>query len=47
MSAEVEATPYSVAEVAALTGLSASTVTKLFEKENGALDEARCSRFGI
>jgi len=35
------------AEVAALAGLSASTVTKLFEKEHRALNEARCSRFGI
>lgn len=36
MSAEVE-TPYSVAEVAALTGLSASTITKLFEDEPGVI----------
>jgi len=33
----VETTPYSVAEVAALTGLSASTVTKLFEHEPGVI----------
>lgn len=37
MSAEVETTPYSVAEVAALTGLSARTVTKLFENERGVI----------
>lgn len=36
MIAEVE-TPYSVAEVAALTGLSARTVTKLFENERGVI----------
>jgi transcriptional regulator GlxA family with amidase domain len=37
MSAEVETTPYSVAEVAALTGLSARTITKLFENERGVI----------
>ena len=36
MSAEVE-TPFSVAEVAALTGLSARTITKLFENERGVI----------
>jgi transcriptional regulator GlxA family with amidase domain len=36
MAAEVE-TPYSVAEVAALTGLSARTITKLFENEHGVI----------
>ena len=36
MSAEVQ-TPYSVAEVAALTGLSAATITKLFQDEPGVI----------
>lgn len=31
------ATPYSVAEVSALTGLSARTITKLFENERGVI----------
>ncbi len=30
-------TPYTVGEVAALTGLSARTVTKLFENERGVI----------
>jgi transcriptional regulator GlxA family with amidase domain len=36
MSAEVS-TPYSVAEVSAMLGLSARTVTKLFERERGVI----------
>jgi AraC-like DNA-binding protein len=36
MSAEVR-TPYSVAEVSALTGLSARSVTRLFENERGVI----------
>ena len=36
MSAEV-VTPYTVSEVAVLTGLSARTVTKLFEGERGVI----------
>ncbi len=36
MTAEVE-TPYTVSEVAVLTGLSARTVTKLFEGERGVI----------
>ncbi len=31
------ATPYSVAEVSTLTGLSARTITKLFENERGTI----------
>lgn len=30
-------TPYSIAEVSALTGLSARVVTSLFEKESGVI----------
>jgi hypothetical protein len=36
LSAEI-ATPYSVAEVVAMTGLSTRTVTKLFETERGVI----------
>jgi len=36
MSAEVE-TPYSVAEVSKMMGLSARTVTKVFENERGVI----------
>jgi transcriptional regulator GlxA family with amidase domain len=36
MSAEVE-TPYTVAEVSKLTGLSARVVTKVFENERGVI----------
>jgi hypothetical protein len=36
MSTEVE-TPYSVAEVSAMTGLSARVITKLFETEPGVI----------
>ena len=36
MSTEVE-TPYSVAQVATLTGLSARKITKLFEGERGVI----------
>ena len=44
MSAEVE-TPYTVSQVCKLTGLSARTVTKLFENEPGTIVyEVRNSR---
>jgi len=39
----MEETPYSVAEVAKLTGLSKQTVTRIFESERGVIiyQEAR------
>jgi len=32
-----EETPYTVAEIAALTGLSRRTVTRMFERERGVI----------
>jgi hypothetical protein len=37
MNTEVDTTPYTVAEVAGLTGLSRQTVIRLFERERGVL----------